>query len=76
MGYIWSYEAKWGYELERITTAILVAAFMVSGLYFWFIFPLDWQILTSNKAPEGVLVAHHLQSTSEVGEAPYGDHIV
>lgn len=46
------------------------------GLYFWLILPLNWQTISGKKHPEGVWVAYHIQSMSEAGEAPYGDHLV
>ena len=49
---------------------------IIGGLYFWLIFPLDWQTVDRKKAPEGGWVAYHLKSMSEAGEAPYGDHLV
>jgi hypothetical protein len=39
-------------------------------------FLLSWQTVASKKAPEGRWVAYHLQSVSEAGVAPYGDHLV
>ena len=54
----------------------MILAVAVVGLYVWLIFPLDWQTKAKYKSPEGDIVAYHLQSMSETGEAPYGDHIV
>ena len=46
------------------------------GLYFWLVFPLKWETKSYKKAPDGKVVAYHLQSRSEAGDAPYGDHII
>jgi hypothetical protein len=46
------------------------------GLYFWLVFPLYWETKSYKKAPDGEMVAYHLQSRSEAGDAPYGDHII
>jgi hypothetical protein len=46
------------------------------GLYFWLVFPLKWETKSYKKAPDGEVVAYHLQSRSEAGDAPYGDHII
>jgi len=62
--------------MKRIVKALLLTACIFGGLYFWLIFPLDWQTVSSKKAPEGGWVVYHLRSMSEAGEAPYGDHIV
>ena len=62
--------------MKKIAKALLFAVCIFGGLYFWLIFPLDWQTVASKKSPEGGWVVYHLQSRSEAGEAPYGDHIV
>ena len=62
--------------LKRIAKALLLVVCVFGGLYFWLIFPLAWQTVASKKAPEGSWVVYHLQSGSEAGEAPYGNHIV
>ena len=46
------------------------------GLYFWLAFPLDWETISYRKSPDGEMVAYHLKSNSEAGDAPYGDHII
>ena len=45
-------------------------------LYFWLVFPLDWETKSYKKSPDGKLLAYCLQSRSEAGDAPYGDHII
>jgi hypothetical protein len=69
-------EAKGNQVLKRIVKVFLFAGCIFGGLYFWLLFPLDWQTVASKKAPEGSWVVYHLQSRSEAGEAPYGDSIV
>ncbi len=62
--------------LKRVFTALLLISFILSGLYLWLILPLNWQTVSSKETPGGKWIAYHLQSGSEAGEAPYGDHIV
>lgn len=62
--------------MKLIAKGFLLAALIVGGLYFWFLFPLDWETVDSKKDPEGGWVAYYLQSKSEAGEAPYGDHLI
>lgn len=49
---------------------------ILTGLYFWLVFTLDWETKSYKKAPGGEVVAYHLQSKSEAGDAPYGDHTI
>jgi hypothetical protein len=54
----------------------LLVALILGGLYLWLVSPLDWKTVASKNAPEGGWIAYHMDSRSEAGEAPYGDHIV
>ena len=49
---------------------------MIGGLYVWLILPLDWTTESHAQSPDGRTTAYHLASSSEAGDAPYGDHIV
>lgn len=62
--------------MKRIAKGLLVVALILAGLYIWLIFQLDWQNISSKKSPSGEMVAYYLMSTSEAGEAPYGDHLI
>jgi len=62
--------------LKPLVTTALLATLLLGTLFFWLISQLDWQTVASRQAPEGRWVATHLRSTSEAGDAPYGDHLV
>jgi hypothetical protein len=46
------------------------------GLYFRIVFSLDWETISLKKSPDSKIVAYYLESGSEAGAAPYGDHII
>jgi hypothetical protein len=58
----------------------IIALLIISGLiciaYFWLVTTLDWKEESRKKSPEEDIAAFHMQSTSEAGLAPYGDHVV
>jgi len=61
---------------KRITIALLIVIGLTCGAYFWSVITLDWNEESRKKAPGGDIIAFHMQSRSEAGLAPYGDHIV
>ena len=62
--------------MVKIVKNILFIVFVMLGLSFWLVFPFSWETQSYKKSPDGEMRAYHLRSTSESGEAPYGDHIV
>jgi hypothetical protein len=62
--------------LKRIATCLSIVVLVLAGLYFSLVFTLDWETISYKKAPGGKMVAYHLRSKSEAGDAPYGDHII
>ena len=62
--------------MKKIAKTIVIVVFILIGLYFWLVFPLAWETQSHKKSPDGEIIAYHLRSTSESGQAPYGNHIV
>lgn len=58
-----------------ITAFIILIVFAV-GAYLIILISLDWKELSRKRAPEGALVAFHMESMSEAGLAPYGCQVV
>jgi hypothetical protein len=61
---------------KRIIIAAIILLGLIVSSYVWLIRPLDWEQISKKKSPEGTVTAFHMQSKSEAGSAPYGDHII
>jgi hypothetical protein len=62
--------------LKKILYVVFIGVIVALGLKVWLTIKLDWHQQSQAVSPDGNVIAFHMQSTSEAGVAPYGDHIM
>jgi hypothetical protein len=65
-----------GRNLKKLLYIIILGVVVVLGLKVWLTIKFDWHQESKAVSPDGSVIAFYMQSMSEAGVAPYGDHII